>query len=949
MVNDNEMKSEVVRHSKIKKEVSCKPLFAILNAAKNKGIDLNKILDGIPYELSYLLNRHERIEWWVFCKIITNLRPYFTYSDYEQMGKDFVKKTHYIEGYIFHFLFFSVSKIAKIAKGSLLKAGNAILKPLFSCFNPDLEIIGKNKFRISMYINPGYEMCPEWFYMSKGVMEELGSNVGLKNYRFNHISITSNVCSCEFSLKEEGIFAKLKKWLHWLFNIRKAFVDLTESHEELLNNYSKLGESKKLLQKQTRQLATAYNITKSIRQSYDINKTLNTITGALVNDAGLCSARIKIFKDIEGNKFEAEAFNGINEMNVSTIKHPIVINDEEVGGLIICPKIDTDISELDELLNYLIPIISISIHDSLVLRTITDYRNNLEMKVNERTAELKKARDQLSETNYLLQEMQKAQSRFYGNISHEFRTPLTLILGPAKQIIERTKDEKTRDELKIIHKNADRLLGLVNQLLDISKLESGNMKLVTIPQNIIPLLKDLVLSFCSYAERKRITLNFSTVEDEIIVYIDKDKIEKIITNILSNAFKFTPEGGEVEVSVNPKPPFNFPFAKGGKEGGSVEISIRDTGIGIPDEKIPKIFDRFYQVDGSHTREQKGTGIGLSLTKELVELHKGNIEVESEEGKGTTFTISIPLGKEHLKPEEISEAEKVEEKVSSIPEEMIYHEERKVEKPDIGLITETDLSADKAGKPVLLIVEDNADVRHYIKGNLNRDYRILEAVDGEDGWNKSVEHIPDLIVSDVMMPKMDGFELCDKLKTDERTSHIPVILLTAKASSQDKIEGFETGADDYIMKPFEPEELKARIRNLIEQRKRIHEHFRKHGLFEIEEEHITPVDQKFLQKAAAIINEHISDASFGVEMLANDMAVSRSLLLKKIEALIGEPPNELIKRTRLNKAAKLIESKFGNISEIALEVGFNNPSYFAECFKKQFGFSPSQYHRNSPNR
>jgi signal transduction histidine kinase/DNA-binding response OmpR family regulator len=568
-----------------------------------------------------------------------------------------------------------------------------------------------------------------------------------------------------------------------------------------------------------------------------------------------------------------------------------------------------------------------------------------------------------------LHEMDEMKSRFFANISHEFRTPLTLILGPVRQIIGIIKDEKIKNDLKIVHKNANRLLGLVNQLLDISKLESGSMKLQTSPQNIIPLLKVLLQSFCSYAERKRIILKFNSEFDEIIVYIDKDKIEKIITNILSNALKFTPEGGEVELSVkclslletkkndsviskessteksfqNARflPSVEMTPAFPGQHhliGDSVKISIRDSGIGIPKEKLPKIFNRFYQVDGSVTREQEGTGIGLSLTKELVELHKGKIEVESEEGKGTTFTISILLGKEHLKPEEICESLSLSvSKGEGYSEEIIYQEETTSEKKDISLITETK-------KTSLLIVEDNSDVRDYIKNNLEKDYRILEAIDGEDGLSKSIDEMPDLIVSDVMMPKMDGFKLCDKLKTDERTSHIPIILLTAKASSQDKIEGLETGADDYVMKPFDTKELKARIKNLIEQRKRIHEHFRKHGLFEIEEKDVTPVDKKFLEKIVTVINEHLSDTSFGVELLAEKMSVSRSLLLKKIEALVGESPNELIKRTRLNKAAKLIENKFGNISEIALEVGFNNPSYFAECFKKQFGCSPSQYFR-----
>jgi len=369
--------------------------------------------------------------------------------------------------------------------------------------------------------------------------------------------------------------------------------------------------------------------------------------------------------------------------------------------------------------------------------------------------------------------------------------------------------------------------------------------------------------------------------------------------------------------------------------GFVEIAIHDTGIGIPKEKLPKIFDRFYQVDGSHTREQEGTGIGLSLTKELVELHRGKIEVKSEEGKGTTFTILLPLGKEYLKPEEICEPEKEKEKVPFIPEEMIYQEEMQTEQADIGLITET-------GRPLLLIVEDNSDVRNYIKENLNKDYRILEGVDGEDGWNKALEHIPDLIVSDVMMPKMDGFKLCEKIKTDERTSHIPVILLTAKAASSDKIEGLEIGADDYIMKPFETDELRARIKNLIEQRKRIHEHFKKHGLFEIEEKNITPVDQKFLQKVFDLITRHVSNSSLNVESLTEDLALSRSVLHRKILSLVGETPGELIRRIRLKKAASLIEKNFGNLSEVALEVGFNNPAYFSEAFKKQFGMSPSQY-------
>ena len=266
------------------------------------------------------------------------------------------------------------------------------------------------------------------------------------------------------------------------------------------------------------------------------------------------------------------------------------------------------------------------------------------------------------------------------------------------------------------------------------------------------------------------------------------------------------------------------------------------------------------MDGSHTREQEGTGIGLSLTKELVELHKGKIEVESEEGKGSTFRISIPLGTDHLKPEEICELESDKLESYQFENTLIVSPENKINSVDTDAIIQTD-------KPLLLIVEDNYDVRNYIKDNLNSGYRIMEAIDGEDGWNKSIDNIPDLIVSDVMMPKMDGFELCKKLKTDERTSHIPVILLTAKAAKQDKIEGYEIGADEYLMKPFEPDELRVRIKNLINQRIKLHEHFKNKGILEVDETKITSVDKKFLQKAFEIINQNISDTTFGVEALA----------------------------------------------------------------------------------
>jgi DNA-binding response OmpR family regulator/anti-sigma regulatory factor (Ser/Thr protein kinase) len=411
------------------------------------------------------------------------------------------------------------------------------------------------------------------------------------------------------------------------------------------------------------------------------------------------------------------------------------------------------------------------------------------------------------------------------------------------------------------------------------------------------------------------------------VCVDKDKLEKIVNNLLSNAFKFTPEGGRIDFTIE-------------KINGYVEIRVADSGMGIAAERLDKIFDRFYQVDGNHTRESEGTGIGLSLTKELVELHKGKIEVESEYGKGTTFKVLLPLGIDHLKPEEIVEKDLVEEAEVVVEETEMVPESK--EKTDVDVLLDT-------GKPLLLIVEDNLDVRKYVISHLEKEYRILEAANGEDGLREALEHIPELIISDVMMPKMDGFELCEKLKTDERTSHIPVILLTAKATDKDKIVGYETGADDYIMKPFDAGILKVRIKNLVEQRRKLREHFKKEGLVELDEKEITSVDKKFLEKAFKIIDEHLSDSSFGVEMFADEIALGRATLHKKLTALVGESPSDLIKRIRLRKAAKLLEKNFGNVSETALEVGFTNPAYFSECFKRQFGVTPSQHQENFTQR
>ncbi|MCD4723868.1 MAG: response regulator [Bacteroidales bacterium] len=532
-----------------------------------------------------------------------------------------------------------------------------------------------------------------------------------------------------------------------------------------------------------------------------------------------------------------------------------------------------------------------------------------------------------------LKELDSMKSRFFANISHEFRTPLTLILGPVEKVLTEIKDGNIFHDLRMVQRNAKRLQKLINQLLDLSKLESGKLKLQAKEVNITDLVRKYVQSFEFLAKQKNIELNFKSDKEHIPLYVDQDKIEKILNNLLSNAFKFTPVGGSIKVSLGRQSTID-----------NVIITISDTGPGIPADKLSHIFDRFYQVDDSASRTHEGTGIGLALTMELVDLHHGTISVESEEGNGTTFAIMLPSGKEHLKEEEILGRDKSAADIDQAYEELIAGEEI-----DHGPIKHQPNIWHQDSKPIILVVEDNADLRDYIHGFLDESYQVMESGDGEAGLQQAIEAVPDLIISDVMMPKMDGYQLCQKLKTDERTSHIPLILLTARAGTESRIEGLETGADDFITKPFDSQELLVRINNLIEQRRILTEKLiiRAHnnGIIQwsqLSDTGITSMEQQFLQKAGRVVEDHLSDPDFKMDMFSKEMALSHSQLYRKLNALINQSPNEFIRTTRLQKAAHLLAKKSANVSEIALEVGFNNPSYFAECFRKQFGVLPSKY-------
>ncbi len=515
-------------------------------------------------------------------------------------------------------------------------------------------------------------------------------------------------------------------------------------------------------------------------------------------------------------------------------------------------------------------------------------------------------------SNKELQELDRLKSNFFANISHEFRTPLTLIQGPIEHL-EQNPDEKLAvDDIKMIRRNTNKVLGLVNQLLDLSRIDEGRLRLKLTEGDVFKCLRTAAASFNSHAAQHNMDYRVKVPDEAFWTAFDRDKLEKVIYNLLSNAFKFSEDGEMV----------GFETSHCGEE---LLIQVSDSGRGIAEDKLPFIFDRFYQVDGSTTKDSEGSGIGLSLSKDMVQLMDGTITVSSEEGKGTYFTVQIPMEKiktPHPQPEMMAQEPQKELKRS-----------RAFEFP----------KTDNREVPRILVIEDNEDMRQHIKKQLLQKYRIIEAKDGVRGLKMATSDMPDLIITDLMMPKMDGMELCKELKTHLNTSHIPIIMLTARAGEENKIEGLETGADEYLTKPFSTKELRVRVANLIDQRQRLREHYTENqGTLNPEIITTNSLDKRFLEQVLNLLEEKHSDFNFNVPQMQRELAMSKTQLNRKLKALTGESPRDLLRNFRLKRAAQLLGRKADTVTQVAYQVGFNNLSYFAKCFKEQYGVSPSSY-------
>ena len=541
---------------------------------------------------------------------------------------------------------------------------------------------------------------------------------------------------------------------------------------------------------------------------------------------------------------------------------------------------------------------------------------------------------------HLEKELNEKKLQFFTNISHEFRTPLSLIIGPLEDIIKNNSDDlpkRIKEKHNTIYKNTNRLYRLINELLDFRKLDLNKIKLKASELNLVSFTKGVLSHFKEEAFIKNIHLSIDTDLQSIMIWADHSMLEKIIFNLLSNAFKVTPEGGAITIDLSAKEDLvKLPLANKKNKIKGIEISISDTGPGLKKEQIDKIFERFYQVDNLNKTYYGSTGIGLEVVQNFVKLHRGKIKVKSKIGKGTKFTITLPAEKTYFSKNEI---------LNKTIETQIKEPTFITNTNSSTSIVEYETENENISPHALLIVEDNTELRNYLKNELKSHYKILLAKNGNEGLQLAKEFLPDIIMTDVIMPEMDGFIFCKHIKSDIKTSHIPLLMLTAKTQIENRIEGIENGADAYIVKPFDVSLLKLRLSQLITSRQLI---FNKYFsiISDSNNSNITPLDKDFIEKVLGYINESIGDPNLNVESLASQLNLSRSQFYRKIKALTNQTANEFIRNIRLLRAKQIIERGNNNISEVCYKVGFSSPSYFTKCFKSHFGVLPKEvYSKN----
>jgi CheY-like chemotaxis protein len=532
---------------------------------------------------------------------------------------------------------------------------------------------------------------------------------------------------------------------------------------------------------------------------------------------------------------------------------------------------------------------------------------------------------------------------FFTNVSHELRTPLTLILGPMEQLLgARGPVTGLRDKLLLMHQQTRKLLDLVNQLLDFRKVESGHVPLRASYANVLPLLSDIYGMFAQQAQERGLSYQLDVPAEEVPLYFDRSKLEIILTNLLANAFKYTPAGGLVRLAatvVGTPGGEAVLDADGQPVGNYLEISVEDNGAGIAAAELAHIFDPYYQASHTDTLRMSGTGIGLSLVRQFAERHGGRVAVESTVGLGSVFCLRLPFGQAHLRPADVlpPEADTTPDAALALPAEA-------AELPPTEALPLSNEPTTLATLPRLLVVEDNDEVREFLRELFAPDFEVLLAADGQAGWELALRELPAVVVSDVMMPRSDGLELCQRLKQHPKTSHVPVLLLTARTAALHEVEGLGLGADDYVSKPFNPQVLHAKVLALLRNRRQLREHYQRQLLLEPTEVVIPDADRAFLEQAMRTVEDHLTDPALGVGTVADALCMSQSVLYRRLKAITGQTTVEFIRDVRMKRAAQLLAHSQLRIAEVADQVGIENVKYFRKTFQKVYHMAPSEYAR-----
>ncbi|MDO7849961.1 hybrid sensor histidine kinase/response regulator transcription factor [Hymenobacter convexus] len=528
---------------------------------------------------------------------------------------------------------------------------------------------------------------------------------------------------------------------------------------------------------------------------------------------------------------------------------------------------------------------------------------------------------------------------FFTNVSHELRTPLTLILGPMEEIINSPGPVAgLREKVELMHKQTRKLLDLVNQLLDFRKVETGNVPLRATPGDAVAFITDIYPTFSLKARERGVKYVLDLPTEPVPLYFDRSKLEIILTNLLANAFKYTRTNGRVELLATPvgNPGGEAVYSNGRLTGNYLKVTVADNGVGIKYNEIERIFDPYYQASHTNTLRMTGTGIGLSLARQFAERHGGQLTATSGEGLGTTFELRLPFGHQHLRPEDIQEDEPtpdmaMEAPIAAEPEPAVAEE---------FVLPNAEPSATR--QPRLLVVEDHDEVRQYIRQLFEAEYDVITAEDGLEGWDKALAQLPDLVISDVMMPRSDGLELCQKIKQHPKTAHIPVLLLTARTAETHELEGIGMGADEYMSKPFNPTLLYAKADALLRNRRKLHEYYQRHILLEPTEIVVADADRQFLESAMAVVERNLDNSEFSVQVLVKEMAMSQSVFYRRIKSITGQTAVEFIRDVRMKRAAQLLAQTQMRVSEVAFEVGIEDAKYFRKAFQKIYNVSPSEY-------